>query len=257
MMKKMSVLALLSIFMCSCTDNAVERILLKPNRDPVSECPNVDSFLSPEYISISWKEDLASDIYMLMRKDDNSNGAFECVYEGNNTSYVDYGIDSGHRYVYRVDKRRGNKPFISDKYGYGFAAFCKEDDYENNDDEENATFLEADVECNLYCVTFKTGNAQIYDRDCFYVDIPPSRTICIKINQTGLSGTDECNILIQFADREPQSVNQGQEITISNTSYEKIRKYFTIVPDTVKLISAEGGQTVINYVLSLDKILKY
>lgn len=250
----------LSMILSSCTNNTIQEILFKPNTDPsISNSIEVDSFGSLGSIHISWKLDEAADYYLLYRKEDSSLGGFQCLYKGNGIEYADNDIESGKRYIYRLDKVRGNKIFESVNYGYGYASDCILDSFENNNNEKRATFLESDLECNLYYIFFKTNNYQLLDEDWFYIVIPPNRTACILISQENLKDTSlgaTTDLCLQINEHQSVSVLHNTEYTIQNSSNEIVKKYFKIFPDTTNLSKPDGSSTMLNYKVSLTKIAK-
>lgn len=258
-MKRMIILSLFSLMLCSCTENVIQEILFKPNRDPLFESPKVDSFSDSKCIKINWNSDTGTDCYYLMKREDTSAGDFKCIYKGKILSYEDYDIENEKRYIYRIDKKRGNKTFISDKYGYGFAADCIKDRWEPNDDMNTATLLEADLNCNLFFAFFKTDDNEIHDIDWFYIVIPPGRTACLVVTDESLTDTTagaSSDLCIQINEHQSMEIENKKEYTVTNTSTETLKIYFSIFPNISKLKKSDGSSIVINYSVSLTKITK-
>ncbi|MBR7064680.1 MAG: hypothetical protein IKI31_06010, partial [Treponema sp.] len=159
------VLCVFSIAGISCYNGTFNEAIFRTMNDPSDECAKV-SFTSKECtIYVSWQKDNGADSFRLMRSIDNTFLNFSCIYEGRNTNYVDSDVIEKTRYVYRLDKIRGSKYYAGKYFSYGFASDCRMDEYENNDTEECATFLESDLICNLPCARFVTKGHEMFDED--------------------------------------------------------------------------------------------
>jgi len=248
----------------SCKQNIYEEILFRTLEDPFYDVPTTNSLKKENTIYLSWNEDDASDCFFLMRAEDDTKLNFTCIYKGTETSYIDTDLEEQTRYVYRLDKQRGNKKFIGQEYALGYASTCREDSCENNDNETVATLLTHDFICNLPCVRYTTENKVVIDEDWFYIEVPPRRKVEILIFQEGLpknlNGSESApltNLLFQVVGKESTDVIQTNAIIIENTDIETKCIYFRVFPKTTELFANDSFQTVIVYNISLNKIYSY
>lgn len=247
------VISIVSILMFfSCNNNLIEEELFRNIEDPFYDVPVTDSLTLEGVIYLNWKEDDASDCYYLYRATDQQILSFERIYEGKKTEYVDKNILSSKKYIYRLDKVRGNKTFIGKNYAYGFCSLSRKDNCENNDVESNASFLEYDLNCNIPCVKYITNSIVDCDTDWFYITLPPCRQADIVINQTGIEDNKTTNLKYQIQTAEAKIVTQNKAFQISNKTYTTAKLYFKIIPDTQNFDSYFC--TNIEYIISLNQI---
>ena len=243
-MKKHLILAAAVILLCSCSHNAFEDDLFRTTDDPFQDIPSADSLSLEHTVYLSWKSDDACDMFRLMRSYDSETLSFSCVYEGRGTSYTDTDLTDNYRYIYRLDKTRGERCFEGKSYAY----------------EAHATWLEYDRICNIPCVRYVTGNREVMDCDWFYVDIPPRREAHIVVSQDNLEGNKTEGARTQLKFQQPglegQPINQKTANKIRNTSFRTKRFYFKIYPETTGLFT-DSNTTVIEYTVSLNQIINY
>lgn len=261
-MKKLSYFLLIIeiLTLSSCMNNSFEELLFRNKEDPFFDVPVVDFLTLENTVYINWKEDDACDSFFLMRSRDKLNPDFSCIYSGREISFTDRDLDTEGRYLYRLDKKRGDKIFIGNTYSYAYASGTRKDSSESNDTEIKATHLVYDLECNLPCIQYEYGSYLYKDCDWFYVEVPPMRTVEIIIKQLDhLSNTmDNAPTKLKYLvpGNSEQTILQNSGIPLSNTSYEQKKIYFRIAADTTGLLTASGSACVINYQISLNKIYK-
>lgn len=260
-MKKIDILLLLlAMFLYSCKENSFEEIVFRTQEDPFYDVPNAESLTLENTIYLSWKGDDGTDTFYLMRSNDQSSLNFSCIYKGNKTFYTDTNLKELNRYIYRLDKKRGNEYFTGQSYAYGFSSTFRNDECEPNNTEENATFLEYDRICNLPCIKYITENKTFLDSDWFYVSVPPRRIAEIVVRQNGLENTSdgaETNLKIQIAGKLSEAIKQNNSIQIKNPSYKTKNIYFKIMSEETELFSENSYFTVIEYTVSLNQIINY
>lgn len=245
----------------SCKDNEFEDVLFRTPEDPFLDVPNIDSLLKENTIFLDWKDDISADKFYLMRSDDASTLNFKCIYEGKETSYVDSNLTDYARYIYRLDKVRGQKRFIGEKTVFGYSSTVRKDESENNDSENEASLLEYDLACNLPCVHYINRTDPVIDEDWFYVEVPPLRSAAVVVNQT--SGLDnqstgsDTQLMLLVKGNESVAVKQNIENIISNTTYSTKKMYFKIYPTTTGLFASNNYTAVIEYTISLKQVFKY
>lgn len=260
MKKNKNVLKLIIVYVCmlnSCYNNAFNEILFRNINDPFNDVPKADSLSKEHTVYLSWQEDDAADKYYLMRTIDNYIN-WDCIYTGNETSFIDKELEDNTNYIYRLDKTRGTTYFAGKDYAFGWSSETIRDYCEPNNVLEEATFLEFDRICNLPCVTYRTEQKIFLDEDWFYVTIPPNRTAEIIISQKNLINSDaKTNLKIQILEESSKPVNQQIAHQIKNPTNETKSLYFKIFPDTTELFSSGTVSTVIEYTVSLNHIIKY
>lgn len=252
---------LLVLLFISCKENEFEPVLFRTQTDPFLDVPHVDSLLRENTVFLDWKDDIAADKFYLMRSDDIENLNFTCIYEGNDTSYIDSNLTEYSRYIYRLDKLRGQKRFYGEKLIFGYSSSVRKDDSEDNDSENKASFLEYDLVCNLPCVRYQNKKDAVIDEDWFFVEIPPMRSAAIVLNQT--SGLDnqstgsDTQLMLLIKGNESIAVKQNVENVISNTTYSTKRMCFKVYPMTTGLFASDSYTAVIEYTISLKQVFKY
>lgn len=257
-MKKIFVLVFVSLFLySSCSNNSFEEILFRTIDDPFFDVPEVDSGLVENTIFIQWQEDEACDCFYLMKSHDQKELKFSCVYKGDNNSFIDSNCESDNCYIYRLDKKRGNKYFMGENYSYGYSASCRKDSCEPNNTEKEATHLEYDVNCNLSCIQLITDGFLFNDVDWFYVSLPPKRSAEIIVSQKGLANANvgsDTNLKIQKAGSVEEAITEKTPIYITNTSDKTSNLYFKIFLNNTALFEGNANNAVIEYTVSLNKI---
>lgn len=244
----------------SCMDNSYEEILFRTLDDPFYDVPETDYLSLEDTIYLNWKTDEACDVFYLMRSVDSSTPDFKCIYSGSELSFTDTNVENEGRYLYRLDKKRGNKVFAGKTYSYAYASGTRSDASESNDTENSATHLEYDLSCNLTYIQYEYESFIYEDCDWFYVELPPNRTAEIIINQKNYLSDSSDGALTKLkylvSGYCEESVLQNTGISLSNTSYETKKIYFRISADTTGLLTQAGSACVINYEISLNKIYK-
>ncbi|GHV07425.1 hypothetical protein FACS189485_17760 [Spirochaetia bacterium] len=117
MRNKIGFMYLLFVFTAiavSCDINGIKI----PNEAPFADIPSAESLDDGKIVSLKWQADPGSDSYILQKsiKGENDFGAFQEIYRGTDTVYIDRNIDINISYVYRLDKKRGNKIFEGTEY---------------------------------------------------------------------------------------------------------------------------------------------
>ena len=245
-----------TLLLFSCSDNAFQEMLFRTTDDPFQDVPAADSLSLEHTVFLTWKEDEGCDTFFLMKSYDQPVPDFTCIYEGTATEYTDVNLPYGDRYVYRLDKKRGNKYFEGKACAYGYSSDCRRDEWEDNDTEEKAVLLEHDLICNLPCVQYITDSSKDLDRDWFYVEIPPRRVAGILVKQNGLSDGAPTNLMIQVSGETSQQIEHGIEVAIKNSTDEMRKYYFKIFPLTTELFDSDMI-TDIGYTVSLRRITIY
>lgn len=243
----------------SCYNNAFNEILFRNINDPFEDVAEADSLSKEHMVYLSWQEDDAADKYYLMRSIDNDILSWDCIYEGDGTSFRDEELEDNTNYIYRLDKSRGGAYFTGKDYSFGWSSGTVKDYCEPNNVQEKATFLEFDRICNLPCVIYKTEAKTFLDEDWFFVMIPPMRTAEIIISQENLQNSTAgtaTNLKIQISGKESQPVQHQIAQQIKNPGNETKNFYFKIFPETTELFSSGAVSTVIEYTVSLNQIIK-
>ena len=251
------VFAACSLFF-SC-ENEFADVLLRTTADPFYEAPCVDSFTLENTIYVSWSADDASDSFILMRAIDAETPVFYEVYSGTDTSYTDTDLSSGYRYLYRLDKTRGNSYFTGTDYGYGVSSSVRRDSYEDNDTHETATELEYECACSIPCVKFYDGTT-ILDSDWFYVTVPARKKAYVSLEQTSESISKSeatyFNALILSSNSDEAVSNISPVLVLTNTDTESRKLYFKIYPNTSKVFSSSTAYySNLQYTITLTEIV--
>jgi hypothetical protein len=215
----------------NCNDALLEN-LEKPNRNPFNDAPIVYSFETSSSLRILWREDAAADEYLLYRDTSLLGDFTTCVYSGNATGITDQNLNENRWYYYKLKKRRGERIFESEVYGYGYASTVVDDLNEDNDCIEHATEFTnvSHIQANIYCFRDALDN-MIEDVDWYKVQIPGGFYLVFMLTEyTNMdpNGGDLC--YYQIGQANPQPVNEGQLLSIYNYSTKAQYFYFLISP---------------------------
>lgn len=244
----------LSNLVISCTGGMYE-LLSRPPVMPILAAPLVDSLISENTIILRWSEDTAADEYILWRAPDEPSPVFSKIWNGQGSYFIDSRLPDKNQYIYRLDRRRGNKNFVSKEYGFGVSTDLIRDIHEPNDSKESATYLESDREANIFFYRSQLGHT-IEDVDWYYVTIPPRRQVELKINRKNLLiGQTVTGLDYTVEMTETKPVTQNDSIFIVNYDFVPQRRNIRISPDRDFFVNpGESGGLLVTYTISLVKV---
>ncbi|MCR5614015.1 hypothetical protein [Treponema sp.] len=253
-MKRIIYLFLTSFVLFNSCENYFANQILRTFDDPHDECIACESFKNENCIFLSWTLDEACDEYILMRAVDQAGLLFKQIVRTKQNEYIDNQILPGTKYIYRLDKIRGKKYFTGTKFSYGYGSPCRKDFCENNDAEENATWLESDLNnLNLYYGTYLDGSV-LKDEDWFYVTVPPRRSAEIVIRQLDNIPDAGTSFMCLEKGRSPVRVSTSG-FTLDNPSFEQKKIYFKIYISQDNV--SRNSFFVTSYDISLKNIIFY
>ena len=174
------IMILCLLFILLGCDSGLYTLVSRPQKDPDTFEIKVDSFSKEYEIYCKWECDELTDKYILMRSEDSTNLHFNEVYRGESISYIDCDLKDNTKYIYRLDKVRGNKKFIGNKYFLGIFSEKKDDEYEPNNSTGTATFLESPKQGNAYYYTSEKGII-VSDIDWYWVRIKANRQVNLTL----------------------------------------------------------------------------
>ena len=245
---------------CSCLQNEFEPVLFRTMDDPFNDVPEVDFLSKENTIYLNWKDDDACDEFILLRSVDGAILNFKPVYEGSGVSYIDEVLTDQTKYIYRLDKKRGKMSFTGKEYGFAFSSTVRNDWCEPNDNEQNATLLVSDFECTVPCIKFYTEQFEFLDTDWFCVDVPARRAAEIVIKQKNLTDSgnsseeQKTDMFFQQPQESPKEIIQDA-FFLNNHEFELQRFYCKVYPRKDSLFNADSFSTVIEYTISLNRII--
>lgn len=255
--------SLCTVFAVTSCRSGMYDLVTRTNDDPFMENPKAECFALESAISLSWSVDPGADEYILQRAVDDYNPVFSTVYRGTGTSYVDRAVTDQTRYLYRLAKRRGDRPpFYPQGYTLAVGSAATRDGYEPNDEEAKATFLEYMIRANSYCYCFYKAE-YLTEGDWYYVRIPPQRRAMLTLKERDLSGgAEETHFMYVVKDGgEPKPVPNGggggleNNFEIINESFVTKDYYFKIYLDRDMIFSENSyGGKLIEYSLELATI---
>ena len=190
----------------SCSENSFEQYVFRTTADPFPDKPNVSIDYGKNQILLDWKLDEGCDEYILSKAEDESHLVFKTIYNGKLLSYVDSinQDDLEKRYIYKLEKKRGEQLFknINVKYFGAGCCFNDEDSYEPNNDKNNATMLSSLRNATLTCVRYNAGVEPQIDEDWYYFDLPASYTANLELMQIepAVTGMQETKLSIYYTD---------------------------------------------------------
>jgi hypothetical protein len=218
--------------------------------DPYAESPVVGSYKVADTILVTWSDDKGTDEYILERTEDGSFLHWVEVYRGTKNTYEDHDVRDRTKYLYRLSKQRGKKVFGPWKSALGVGSCEVEDDLEDNNTPEKATFLSTEtLYANmLYWVSY--FGDEISDVDWYYFDIPPGWFVTVVIYDKDIrSDTTETHFKIYIPGRGISSITQSDPVDIDNPGLTVWRCYFKIFPNEYQYVadSNSGGGNLVHY----------
>ncbi|MBQ3798751.1 MAG: hypothetical protein II837_00515 [Treponema sp.] len=252
------ILPVLLVPLFSCENGDVSE-LLRTYDDPSDATPRVDSYSDPYTVRLSWNPDEAADTFILLRAPDNGLYSFTEVYRGTGTNYTDSftGMEGIDRYLYRLDKTRGQRTFTGSSYACAVSSMSENDLHEDNDVCGRATELEISLSATMPCARFVWEGKAIYDVDWYYVDVPAHRTATVLVEQTD-SGRGAASADTDFLWMEEggvwSHVASNTPFKLTNRSHERRKLRFVISPNLTQVFPGGTGTRVLAYTITLREI---
>lgn len=254
-LKRATLLFLIALCI-SCTNGDFSE-LLRSYDDPSDDTPNAACYREPCTVRLSWDGDECADRFFLMRAEDDGTENFVQIYSGKETSYTDrfYQTDDQKRYVYRLDKTRGNRRFKGSASTCAVVSMTLHDNHEPNDNIENAVELERIITATMPCSQFKYRGRSYGDEDWYYVRLNPLCTAMITFTQPELNiGVQNTDFLYMELGGSSRTISNGDKILLENTEFNSRNIYFKIVPNIAKKFSSSAGAEVLTYRLELSEV---
>ncbi len=239
----------------SCANGDVSEILRKYD-DPADDTPRAACYSDPHSLNLSWDEDECADEYILLRAEDNGAENFTPVYTGKNTSYSDsfYQTDDQKRFIYRLDKTRGNRWFKSSDCTCAVASNTLHDMHEPNDTVETAVEIERNIEATMPCSQFRYKNRSYADEDWYFIRLKPLCTAKILFRQVGMgSSVADSDFLYMIQGDHSEELKHNEKFTVSNTSYATKNIYFKIMPNMNRIFAGNDGAAVPAYTMTVTE----
>ena len=255
--------ALACMLLAACPNQNFDAVM-RTYSDPFDDTPTAESYLDMYAVRLGWQEDDAADEFILCRAPDDGGYGFEAVYRGTGTCYTDRFSESeeGERYIYRLDKRRGERVFTGSGYALAVSCMAVDDRYEENDTEDRATWLDVDIDAVMPCCRYVHGDTTAYDPDWYYVTLMPHRRAYVVLEQTGygsdtavLSTDDETDFIYMTEAGKWEPVRNKTAFVVDNPTHGLKDVKFKIYPDTAKVIPTSPGFAVLAYRLSLREVV--
>ena len=245
----------LMLVFASCSSEWGE-MFFKSADDPYAGIPRVECFERENVIKLTWSKDDGCDEYVLMRSEDSKNLNFKEIYRGKALSYEDKSGEEWKRYLYRLDKTRGNEYFKGNETVMALCSPVRGDEYEDNDREEDAVHLESDRSANIYRCVFADGRV-FEDYDWYYVEIPPHRVACLTLEDSGIAVANQTTAFCYLLPGDGvHEIKQNTEFLLYNRTEEKKKVYIKIFANQYLFESTGSGSFVRSYVLSLYMVRK-
>ena len=255
------IVVLLAVVLSSCGSGLLTE-LSRTTGDPAVMSPVVSSFVTENQVIVSWPADGNADSYVLERAPDAGLPAFQRVYEGATTSYVDANCTDQDRYLYRLTKIRGNRGFGPSQAVMGVASATCRDALEPNDTEAQATPLISTLAANLYYYSSvaQQGGAPLVtqDVDWYSVVVPAHRQANIVVTQAGLAG-GSTNTWMNFylKGSNPVQIVNSQAIAVTNYSDTATATFLFKIYPIPSFFAVNGGGSLITYTVSLNSITSF
>ena len=236
---------LLALILIAC-DPGMYQMLHRTIEDPRVVTPLVRSFIESNTIFISWGHDEGTDEFILERARDNPFLHFEIIYRGTSLSFVDRGVESNARYIYRLSKRRGRKIFGPSPGAFGVSSVVVSDGYRNSTMAQAVRLESMDRIGNIYFFRSHCG-LEISDTDWFYIDIPAQRQAIITVfDFESPPGSTRSHFRYYVYTRRENPVVHDSHFYIENNGLATRRFFFKLFPARQEFVPAgtPGGNIV-------------
>ena len=249
------IICTLLLLTISCTNGDFSE-LLRSYDDPFDETTAADCYTQSCTVKLSWSSDECADTFILMRAVDDGTENFRQIYSGTGTSYSDefYLPDDQKRFIYRLDKTRGNRRFNGSECVCAVVSATLHDTHEPNNTIEKAIELERIINATMPCSQFNYKGKSFGDEDWYYIRLKPLCTASILFIQAGNNNSvPECDFMYMEQGGEIKPLWHNDKFTVSNTSLVSRNIYFKIMPDMTKLFSGSAGTAVPAYTLQVTE----
>ncbi len=260
-MRKRAFLMLAVILLSSCANGNVDG-LLRTYNDPSDDAPAADSYRTPYAIYLSWQEDEAADGFILLRADDDGCYDFRELYRGTGTAYADRftGLESVERYVYRLDKVRGEMLFKGSRLVPAVSTSAVRDEYEDNGAMERATLLETECRASLTVCRYVHEDTLDCDEDWYAVYIRPHRKAYVMLEQldyggavsTLASGADT-DFYRMSEDGSSAPIQNKVKFVLENDGHRARNVCFKVYPDMANVLPEGAGTRILLYQVTLEE----
>lgn len=246
----------------SCSENSFEQYVFRTTADPFPDKPNVSIDYGKNQILLDWKRDEGCDEYILSKAEDESHLVFKTIYNGKLLSYVDHlnQEDLGKRYIYKLEKKRGEQLFknINVKYFGAGCCFNDEDSYEPNNDKNNATMLSSSRNASITCVRYNADVEPQIDEDWYYFDLPATYTANLVLEQTNPSVSDnaDTDLNVFYTDNvTDQIIKNKVPIPIENDCSFTKRIYVKVYVSNWSSVNGNGCSKAVSYKIKFDSFV--
>lgn len=222
-------------FVCtSCTNIAFEKIDRTPN-NPVDCEITASLFEYKDKIKITWPSDERADKYILYCAEDDGEHIFKLIYEGKNNFFIHDTAIEGKKYIYKLDKTRGDLTFYGSKYGFGIYSSSSLINWEYNNSKDNPKELSFNpvVEGTSYWMVFD-NREPIFNEDWFSVEIPANTIMYIHFFQKDILNGQEYTVMYYCVDQqsgEKKHIKQDDNFSIENSDLIPKKMFFKVEPD--------------------------
>lgn len=242
------------LFSCiSCANGDVSELLRRYD-DPTDDTPQADCYSQAYSLRLSWDSDECADRYILMRAEDDGAENFMPVYSGNDSSYTDIFSmpDDQKRYLYRLDKIRGNRRFKGSDCACTVISATLNDIHEPNNTLENAVELERTIDATMPCSQFNYKERCYGDEDWYFIRLKPLCTASILFCQAGKgNSSSDSDFLYMVQGSQIKPIYHNEKFTVTNPSYSTRNIYFKILPDISKIFAGTEGAAVPAYTMTV------
>ena len=249
---KLPIIVFMVCVLSSCSDNLYYAIS-RTTDDPSEAALTVRCFDAVNTVSLSWKDDPASDYYVLYRATNGPVLSWQKIYFGTDTSYKDSALSEAELYRYRLDKVRGCKTFTGDNIVLAVATSVTQGLLYDNSSQEKAYELTYKVSSSCYYYKFDDNNFLI-DYDWYKITIPQRKKARIKISYNSANSNAWYKYFVPGY--ESQEIQNEGLITVSNYLDSEQTLYFVIIANPNEFVdsSALTGGAVRAYELQLTEI---
>ncbi len=226
--------------------------------DPTISAPKAVSFVTENQIGLSWDSDKAADLYVLERANDAPNPAYKEVYRGTAVSFTDADVADQSRFLYRLNKVKGEKAFGPSGAVMGIGSATCGDVHEPNDTWDQATPIDYHgCFSNLFYYRSYSG-LEVQDADWYSVIVPPAKNANIVVTQItpGITGQTATYMYRYLKGTPPEQIINSLMFQIPNPNQHPETFIFKIFPEPPAFFNDPtlAGGTVIYYKIWLESI---
>lgn len=257
MRKSILIVLITIIFLLVSCEDKLSDLVFREFKDPFPEKVKTESvYSSTPFVRISWSEDKNADEYLLYRAADSATPVFKLIYKGEDLSFEDPTVSDNVKYLYRLNKKRGDKEFVFDVYGGSY--ILSGTTVHTNYTEDKAIHLYSSEANTISDATYLYNGKTERQKHWYKIKVPSNFKARYKITQTvptGVTTGGDTNLKYFIKDESSTEtiIKQDENIEIINSGNIDKDIYFYITSDN----SLTDAISIYSYVITFQEIVRW